>query len=182
MSAAQLAGALEVSQRTILRDIEALGAAGIPVYPVRGCQGGFELLDGFRSDLPLAARPGGGSGSRLQPGRRPAGGSGPRLPAGRRAGQPGRDRQAPARLAAARTEPQRARILLSPRGRRLALLLGRPAGIRIRRSASPVLDGQDGWSQAWVRIGSLDAAVPDLLALGAEVEVIDPPALRARVA
>ena len=57
MTAAQLAGELEVSERTILRDIEALGAAGIPVYPVRGCQGGFELLDGFRSDLPLAARP-----------------------------------------------------------------------------------------------------------------------------
>jgi len=182
MTAAQLAGELEVSERTILRDIEALGAAGIPVYPVRGCQGGFELLDGFRSDLPLAARPGGGSGSRLQPGRRPAGGSGPRLPAGRRAGQPGRDRQEPARLAAARTEPQRARILLSPRGRRLAVLLGRPAGIRLRQSASPVPDGQDGWSQAWVRIGPPDAAVPDLLALGAEVEVIDPPALRARVA
>jgi len=42
--------------------------------------------------------------------------------------------------------------------------------------------GRAGWSQAWIRIDSLDAAVPDLLALGAEVEVIDPPALRARVA
>src|SRR5512132_1998646 len=57
MSARQLAGELEVSQRTILRDIEALGAAGIPLYAVRGCSGGFELLDGFRSDLPVAASP-----------------------------------------------------------------------------------------------------------------------------
>ena len=39
MSARELAGELEVSQRTILRDIEALGAAGIPLYAVRGARG-----------------------------------------------------------------------------------------------------------------------------------------------
>src|SRR5215475_3219819 len=55
MSARQLADELEVSQRTILRDIEALGAAGIPLYAVRGCSGGFELIEGFRSDLPAAS-------------------------------------------------------------------------------------------------------------------------------
>ncbi len=64
MSASQLASELEVSQRTILRDIEALSTAGIPVYAVRGRQGGFELIDGFTSEL-LTARqrpldPGGG--------------------------------------------------------------------------------------------------------------------------
>src|SRR5215471_16900068 len=82
MSARQLAGELEVSQRTILRDIEALGAAGIPLYAVRGCSGGFELIEGFRSDLPVAASP----------------------------------RHLPAPGARAR----RARVRLSPRGRRLA--------------------------------------------------------------
>jgi predicted DNA-binding transcriptional regulator YafY len=153
MSAAQLAAELEVSERTILRDIDALGTAGIPVYPVRGCQGGFELLDGFRSDLPVA-----------------------------RAGRPGQARPVPVDRVAAGPGVQWARIRLSPRGRRLAVLLGRPAGLRIRRSAPPAPGGQAGWSEAWLRIGSLDAAVPDLLALGAEVEVIDPPALRAQVA
>jgi pimeloyl-ACP methyl ester carboxylesterase len=59
------------------------------------------------------------------------------------------------------------------------MLLGRPPGLRIRRSAPR---GQDGWSQAWVPIDSADATVLDLLALGAEVEVLDPPGLRARVA
>jgi len=120
MSARELAGELEVSQRTILRDIEALGSAGVPVYAVRGCQGGFELLDGFTSDLPAAAR-----------WHRPP------------------DARA-----------RRARVRLSPRGRRLAALLGRPAG---------------------VRIDSVDAAALDMLALGAEVEVIHPPELRAQV-
>jgi len=57
MSARQLARELEVSERTILRDIEALGAAGIPLYAIRGCSGGFELIEGFRSDLPAAGSP-----------------------------------------------------------------------------------------------------------------------------
>ena len=50
MSARQLARELEVSPRTIARDIEALGSAGIPVYAVRGRLGGFELLDGFTGE------------------------------------------------------------------------------------------------------------------------------------
>lgn len=46
-----LAERLEVSERTILRDMESLSAAGIPVTSVRGPGGGFELVDGFRTDL-----------------------------------------------------------------------------------------------------------------------------------
>jgi predicted DNA-binding transcriptional regulator YafY len=143
MSSQQLARELEVSQRTILRDIEALSSAGIPVYAVRGRLGGFELLDGFTSDLPAA---------RYRPERRPADGS-----------------------------VQRARVRLSPRGRRLAALLDRPAGIRVRRNAHPA-DGREDWVEAWVRIESADAAVLDILALGAEVEVVHPRELRARIA
>ena len=51
MSTRQLAAELEVCERTVLRDIEALSSAGIPVYATRGRHGGFELLDGFTSDL-----------------------------------------------------------------------------------------------------------------------------------
>jgi predicted DNA-binding transcriptional regulator YafY len=146
MSASELARELEVSPRTILRDIEALSSAGIPVYAVRGREGGFELLDGFKGELPATWH---------QPDRRPAG-----------------------------AVVQRARIRLSPRGRRLAALLGRPAGLRIRRSTRPDGDHADrgDWVEAWVRIESADATVLDLLALGAEAEVVQPAELRARVA
>jgi predicted DNA-binding transcriptional regulator YafY len=51
VSAQDLAGELEVSLRTVYRDIEALNAAGIPVYATRGRTGGFQLLEGYRTKL-----------------------------------------------------------------------------------------------------------------------------------
>ncbi|GAB3817523.1 YafY family protein [Micromonospora zhanjiangensis] len=51
LTADALARELEVSTRTVLRDIEALSASGIPVYAERGRHGGFALLPGFRTEL-----------------------------------------------------------------------------------------------------------------------------------
>src|SRR5439155_7330050 len=51
MTAAELAERLEVSIRTIYRDLEALGMAGIPLYTERGPGGGCELLDGYQTKL-----------------------------------------------------------------------------------------------------------------------------------
>ena len=131
---------LEVSQRTVLRDIEALSAAGFPVYALRGSRGGFELLTGSSVDLPAVSpqlrqdRPGGTS--------------------------------------------RRARLRLSPHGRRLAALSGRPAGLRVRRRGQRPAGGRTGWVEAWLPLTSLSTAAADMLALGADAEVIEPIELR----
>ena len=48
----ELAEQLEVSQRTIHRDLEALSAARVPVVALRGAQGGWELAGGWRTHVP----------------------------------------------------------------------------------------------------------------------------------
>ena len=50
-TAGELARRLEVSERTIHRDMEALGAAGVPVLAERGSGGGWSLLEEYRTDL-----------------------------------------------------------------------------------------------------------------------------------
>lgn len=51
MTAVDLAERLEASERTIRRDLESLGAAGVPVFAMRGRGGGWELMGGHRTDL-----------------------------------------------------------------------------------------------------------------------------------
>src|SRR3954453_6516755 len=51
LTAAELAEELEVSERTIYRDLFELGAAGVPIYGERGKGGGCQLLDGYRTNL-----------------------------------------------------------------------------------------------------------------------------------
>ncbi len=51
LTAKELATKLEVSERTIHRDMEALGAAGIPVFAERGTGGGWSLLESYRTNL-----------------------------------------------------------------------------------------------------------------------------------
>jgi predicted DNA-binding transcriptional regulator YafY len=51
VTAAEVAAELEVSERTARRDLEALGMAGVPVYPRQGRNGGWQLVGGARTDL-----------------------------------------------------------------------------------------------------------------------------------
>jgi len=61
MTASDLAHELEVCERTVLRDLDELSGAGVPVYATRGRGGGFQLVEVYRPELgtPMrrAARP-----------------------------------------------------------------------------------------------------------------------------
>jgi predicted DNA-binding transcriptional regulator YafY len=140
VTAAELAADLEVSQRTVLRDVEALSGAGVPVYATRGPGGGFQLLEGYRSQI---APPAG-----LSP----------------------RSRQ---------TGLRRARVHITPEGRRLAAVLGRLQPLRVRRGAH-VIDA--GWLDASFRLDSVEAAAMDVLSLGPNIRVLEPHELRDLVA
>lgn len=141
MTARELAIELEVSERTVLRDVEALNEAGFHVVSHRGAHGGFELLRGGGIAAPLT-------------GVAPLGGLG----------------------------DLRGRVVvrISPHGRQLAALTGRPSGLRVRRRRT-VGHEREGWIVAEAPMQSPQEVLHDILALGPNVEVMSPAALRTLV-
>jgi len=140
VSASQLARELEVSERTVLRDIDELSGAGVPVYATRGPGGGFQLLEDYRTDL---------------------------VPPG------------PTSTVERRGASRRARVRISPEGRRLAAVLQVLQPLRVDRQVAPDMSG---WIEATFRIRSTDGTIIDLLSLGPEVELLAPAGLREAVA
>src|SRR5262245_31910860 len=52
LTSRELAKRLEVSERTMHRDMEALSASGVPVFAMRGSHGGWQLDEGWRTQVP----------------------------------------------------------------------------------------------------------------------------------
>jgi predicted DNA-binding transcriptional regulator YafY len=50
VSAAKLADRFEVSKRTILRDIEQISSAGVPIKSIPGANGGYSIMEGYKLD------------------------------------------------------------------------------------------------------------------------------------
>lgn len=77
---------------------------------------------------------------------------------------------------------RRVRVRIAPSALRLALVTGRPDGWRARTVAGPAPPDRPDWVEGSFRFDSYDAALRELVALGADVEVLLPVELRAAMA
>lgn len=143
VTARDLAERLEVSERTVLRDLEVLSGSGVPVYGTRGPGGGFQLLGTFAREVPSTP-----------PGLQPTSG-----------------------------RIRRVRVRISPTALQRAIVTGEPDGWRPRsRPSFEAAAGREDWIEGSFRFDSDDAAVDQLIGLGASVEVLLPDHLRERMA
>ena len=141
-AAADLADRLEVSARTVMRDLDTLSTAGVPVYATRGPGGGFQLLDTFHAPN-LTDAPG---------------------------------------LSSANGPLRRVRVRLAPSALQFALVNGKPDGWRPRPHPDPAPADRPDWVEGSFRFDSYDTALRELLALGADVEILLPVELRTAMA